>query len=348
MKNKNAPMHSTVATHLHNICYVAGRSGGHMLPALTLARQHKDQYPHAQVLFIATTASLDTKILSHATVIDTSLHLSLGNVPASWLRRAFYLVQMMRAFVVSLYALKKHKITKVISTGGYVSIPVCFAAYCLRIPIHLYELNVKPGKATQLLAKLAHTIYTCFKTALPYFPNKAVHAAYPLRYTQASAHQERVSHKKTLLILGGSQGSAFLNESIAAWLESVQPQWRKLHSIHQTGAPDHAAWQTWYADRAITADVFDFRNDIADVYTQADLVICRAGAGTLFELAFFNKRCIVIPLVTAQTAHQVDNALYMAAEYPHLFTLVHQADIEKDFQVFAQVVASELKRSTIC
>lgn len=351
MKNKNAQIPSMLATQARNICYVAGRSGGHIIPALTHARTHKAQYPQAHVLFIATTSALDKNILNNVSYVDTTLHVDLDTIPTSYLKRAIYLVYCCKAFIQSVYALKKHKIAAVVSTGGYVSLPVCFAAYVLRISIQLYELNVKPGRATLLLARYAKNINVCFKTALPYFSQRGTYVEYPLRYTHIPTDAQRAiyqnkyslaSCKKTILILGGSQGSLFLNKSIASWLESTQSAWSSLQVIHQTGSHDRFDWQDWYASRGITAVVFDFMEDIAGFYACADVIVCRAGAGTLFEIAFFKKRCIIIPLITAQTAHQVDNALYMVAEYPNLFTMLYQDDIEKDSTILAQALASEL------
>lgn len=351
MKNKNVQMPSTLVTKAHNVCYVAGRSGGHILPALTQARRHKGQHPDAHVLFISTATTFDKKIMKNVSCVDTNMHLDLENIPTAYLKLPFYMVYFCKAFLQSMYALHKHDIAAVISTGGYIALPVCLAAYVLRIPIQLYELNVKPGRATLFLASRAQDIYVCFKTALPYFPQRASCREYPLRYTHAptayevAAYQHThglVSHKKTILILGGSQGSLFLNKSMALWLESAASLWPSLQVIHQTGAHDRSDWQHWYACRGITAVVFDFMEDIACFYATADLVVCRAGAGTLFEIAFFKKRCIIIPLMSSQTTHQVDNALYMVAEYPDYFKMFFQADIEKDPTLLVRALESEL------
>lgn len=351
MKNRNASIPSNHGVKAPNICYVAGRSGGHILPALTHARHHKGQYPLSYILFIATTTTLDKKLLDQRSWIDSAVYMNLDNIPKRKLTLPLYLFSMGVAFVRSLYLLKKHDITRVVSTGGYIGIPVCFAAYLLRIPIDVYELNVHPGKATHLLAPLSERVLVCFKSTVGYFPKKAEQTGYPLRYTRLPTEPELDEcanryglsrTKRTLFVLGGSQGSLFLNTSTAAWLEEHKMRWPNIQVIHQTGSADRYNWNVWYQERGIPALVFDFMDDISCLYGLSHLIICRAGAGTLFEIAFFKKRALIIPLVSSATSHQVDNALAMVKEYPDYFSLLYQADSEKDSRLFAVAIEKGL------
>jgi UDP-N-acetylglucosamine--N-acetylmuramyl-(pentapeptide) pyrophosphoryl-undecaprenol N-acetylglucosamine transferase len=103
-----------------------------------------------------------------------------------------------------------------------------------------------------------------------------------------------------------------------------------MQFIHQTGSTDETDWKQLYTSKNITAHVFSYNPELALLYTAADIIICRAGAGTLFEINFFNKKCIIIPLKTATTDHQVHNAIAMSADYPDLFEYILQDDIEKN------------------
>jgi UDP-N-acetylglucosamine--N-acetylmuramyl-(pentapeptide) pyrophosphoryl-undecaprenol N-acetylglucosamine transferase len=167
---------------------------------------------------------------------------------------------------------------------------------------------------------------------------------YPLRFndTSLSASKEKnvfeinaklgegifSVHKKSLVIVGGSQGSAFLNKAIQHALETDPVLSKNVQIIHQAGGLQKERCNAWYQERRIAAYVFDFDAQIERYYQLADLVICRAGAGTLFELVHFNKRALVVPLVASTTAHQKDNAYAIAELYPHFFTVIEQQQLE--------------------
>ena len=332
--------------HRSTICFVAGRSGGHLLPALTLAKQYSEH----NILFFSTDSTLDKKILQDTTYIP----LTLENVPYKkpWLLPKFC-YNLTKALCKSLYYLHKNKPQKIISTGGYIAIPVCMAATLLRIPIKLHELNVIPGKALKFLAPLATTITVCFEQSKKYLPTqKCALGSYPLRFnavhTQLTKQQACKllgldPHKKTLLILGGSQGSLFINTMIKQWIEHSSDLHSTIQVIHQTGAHDTTDWKTYYKSKTISALVFDYYNELATCYAAADVVVCRSGAGTLFETLFFEKLCITIPLETTTTSHQVTNAHAMAAQHQKLFTVIRQEEITNNPGVLYNALVHHLK-----
>jgi UDP-N-acetylglucosamine--N-acetylmuramyl-(pentapeptide) pyrophosphoryl-undecaprenol N-acetylglucosamine transferase len=318
------------------VCFVAGKSGGHIIPALTLAQRIKEHNPESSVLFFSTTSPLDMQLLSHHESVDTHIALSLENIPA-WYRLPFFAYRFLKAYCRSLYYLLKHKPHRVISMGGYISLPVCMAAKTVRIPVELHELNAIPGKATKALTPLANKIVIPFKHASSFFPaQKCSYMPYPHRFTAANKeltqtdalhHIGFADNKKTILILGGSQGSVFINETIKKWLEQNLTLHSAIQVIHQTGAQDTTNWHAFYAQFNIPALIFAYHNSMQYYYTAADLIICRAGAGTLWEIAFFEKQAITIPLETVTTDHQVDNARAIAAQHPHLFKVIMQREV---------------------
>ena len=103
-----------------------------------------------------------------------------------------------------------------------------------------------------------------------------------------------------------------------------------MQIIHQTGSTDTTDWKNFYESAGVTAHIFSYYPHLALMYSAADLIICSAGAGTLFEIKFFNKQCIIIPLSTSTTDHQLYNARAMADEYPELFHTIGQQDVEKN------------------
>lgn len=327
-------------TPLQPICCVAGKSGGHILPCLHFA---KKQFPTSitSLVFISTTAALDKKIVSLFPEITNHLELAMENVPyRKWWKLPLFIFSFAKALVKSFWYLRNHQPKCVISTGGFVALPVCIAAKLLRIPIYLFELNVVPGKAVSILAKIATTVFICFNETQAFFKHPCILTPYPLRFSLAdttlTAQEARTqihfsSTKKTLLILGGSQGSLFLNNLIQRIPIDLLARYQ---IIHQTGLDHINECTDFYNDHAIPAQVFAYRDNLAVYYQAADLIICRAGAGTLFEALFFKKPSIVIPLETQITDHQLENGYAMQNNYPHLFSVLRQADITAHPTVF--------------
>lgn len=322
------------------ICYVAGKSGGHIIPALTHAQNEKRKNKALKVLFFSTNSALDRSLLDAHKDITVYKPLELGNIPRknifAWPK---FMMQLMMVVWQSFSLLKKHKPAKVVSMGGYISVPVCLAARVLGIPIEVYELNVVPGVAVKLVSKWAQVTHLCFAQTKHFLPASAPWklAAYPLRYTdedRCEVWQARKKlgipgeHTKVILVLGGSQGSRFINELMQNYVLKTK-HYADYYIIHQTGAADVESVRAFYVRHGITALVFAYRPDIHLCYAAADIVVARAGAGTLFELLFFHKPSLIIPLETATTDHQKDNALSMQSENPELFVVFLQADVEK-------------------
>ena len=147
--------------------------------------------------------------------------------------------------------------------------------------------------------------------------------------------------RKTIFLLGGSQGSVFLNATLKKWLEKNKFLLKQVQIIHQTGmGPNN--FLNFYKSLGIPAIVFSYDENIKDYYLLSDLIICRAGAGTLFEIEFFKKRSLVVPLKSIQTDHQVDNAAEMHHKHPDLFSVQDQDVIKANFSLFSDKVIKML------
>lgn len=329
-----------MAIHTTSIAFVAGKSGGHIIPALTLASKMKADNADLSILFFTTAHSLDKKIMHNAPYINQHIPLQLEGLSYNPFKLMRFMIRFFQAFLRSYSLLRTHQPERIISMGGYISLPVCLAAKALRIPIHLYELNAVPGKATKLLSYITRTMYICFAEAQKYLPaHKCVITAYPIRF---QAHHKNISSheaitqlklvhgKKTIFISGGSQGSVSINNHIKQWLELNAHLHALIQIIHQTGAQDSTNWAHLYHSYDIPAVVFDYKDDLTVCYAATDVIIARAGAGSLFETLFFNKPTIIIPLETKSTSHQKDNAYAMAKAHPQLFTVITEQQIKKD------------------
>jgi UDP-N-acetylglucosamine--N-acetylmuramyl-(pentapeptide) pyrophosphoryl-undecaprenol N-acetylglucosamine transferase len=319
------------------ICFVAGASGGHIIPALTLAQDILKKNPAATVHFFSTHAALDRTILAHCPEINHKAFF-LDPLPTRWWSWPLWMIQCVKVFLQSVWWFYRHRPERLISMGGLISLPVCYAAKLMRIPFYLYELNAVPGKAVKFLAPYADKIFiTMLQTKNTFSKYTCEYTSYPVRYSEhdkIDAQQARLylglqPNVFTLVIMGGSQGSQFINKIVQQF---VTRHWEKnnfpFQIIHQTGEQDREYIQKWYQQHNIPALVFAYRPDIAWCYNAADCVIARAGAGTLFELQFFNKPSIIIPLETSVNNHQLSNAYAMHEALPTLFSVLRQNEIQ--------------------
>lgn len=330
---------------MKTVAYVAGKSGGHLIPAITHAQNLRQEQSVDRIVFFTSTAPLDAHITQNASGIDQTIQLPSLDVPGKkiW-NYPLFLVKEFLSFWHAGRLLHRARPECVISMGGSISIPVCIAARLLGIPFDLYELNVEPGKAVSFLSPWARNIFICFEETRHYFKQKkCVLTTYPIRYSrQFLPPRIQNSTHKTVFILGGSQGSVFINNLIHQWIEKNQLP-STLSLVHQTGARDRQGWNEWYQHKGITAHVFDFEHDLATYYQSADLIICRAGAGTLAEIIFFQKPCITIPLEIPATSHQLHNAHAYARKYPALVHVMRTREIQQNIAVFFEKMRSFLQ-----
>lgn len=325
------------------ICYVAGRSGGHLIPAMTLAARDRTRYPKAPIIIFTAATPLDLFVMKKYPWVTHHEPLALENHPRGLTYTWFtYLIAFTRATIKAFNLLRQHHPTCVTTTGGYIAIPVCFAARALGIPTYLYNLDVEPGAAIAFLSRFATKVIVCFEETKNLLPAsaKSESGSYPLRFDEHDIINKKDARRmigldtlsdksKVLLVIGGSQGSRFINDlvphAVAPWAST-----ESLFVLHQTGEGEVQRVKDLYAEKKIPAFVFPYHDNMSGLYQAADLVISRAGAGSLFEIAFFKIPAIIIPLETATTAHQIANATAIAARHPHIFTVQLQ-DWNGDF-----------------
>lgn len=341
----------------NTVCLVAGKSAGHILPALTLAQKLKGVKNYQNLIFISNQTALDYTVLSHNPLINKHIAITLMGIPTKklWLIPMF-LLQLIKAFWQSYQTLQKYRPGQIISTGGLIAIPVCLVAKFLKIPVTIYELNFVPGKTTKFLAKFATHIKICFKQTCAFLPNVNCELTnYPTRFStqdyqmtkpQALALAQLKNKNfepgiKTILVLGGSQGSLFISDLMRKFVINNKNLNLKLQIIHQTGQNDQFDWSNFYLAHQMPAIIFSYEPNLMPYYIMSDLIVCRSGAGTLAEIIPLNKPCITIPLQTGYADHQLENALAISQEHKQIKT-IKQTDITSDFNLFYNIANQSL------
>ena len=294
------------------VVIAAGGTGGHMYPAIAYAKAFQQHDPEGHVLFVGTGKAVEQNILSQEgfPVEPIQVEGFVGRSVLSILR-AFWLLP--QSIWQAIRILRSQKTDLVIGTGGYFSPPVVFAAWLLQIPRVLLEPNAMPGVANRVLGPLANRIFLAFESAMPFFSSSKVRViGTPIRQAFVLEHPpappQRVKH---LLIFGGSQGAHAINSAMLEAVERSQIIRESVTLTHQTGADDDERVRREYEKLGVQADVQPFLFDMPKELAKADLVICRAGASTLAELAAYGKVGILIPFPHATHNHQEMNARSM-------------------------------------
>ncbi len=297
-----------------------------MYPAIAYAKAFQRHDPKGHILFVGTGKDVEQNILSQEGFSIEPIRVEgvVGKSALSMFRALWLLPQSIWR---SLEILRAKHTDLVIGTGGYFSPPVVFAAWLLRIPRVLLEPNAMPGLANRMLGPLASRIFLAFESAMSFFPSSKVRVigtpirqAFVLEYPPALP--QRVKH---LLIFGGSQGAQAINTAVLEATERSAIIRESVTMTHQTGAADCERVRQGYERLGMQADVQPFLFDMPKELAKADLVICRAGASTLAELAAYGKVGILIPFPHATHNHQEMNA--MAMEHSGAARMLRQSEL---------------------
>jgi UDP-N-acetylglucosamine--N-acetylmuramyl-(pentapeptide) pyrophosphoryl-undecaprenol N-acetylglucosamine transferase len=289
-----------------------GGTGGHLFPAVALAQRLMQQDPAAKVLFVGTARGIEGRVLPELGLpfefidirgfVNRGLAGKLGMIPC-----------LLRSIRQGLRILRQFKPDIVLGVGGYASAPMLIAAKLKRIPTVIHEQNAWPGLTNRMLGRWARCVCLSFSEA-----ERAFHRATtivtgnPLRQGMESCPPLNEGEPK-LLVFGGSRGARAINDAMLGALPLLN-QWRdRLHIVHQTGSDDLQRIRQGYVRAGWSADgVVPFIDDMVSAYARAHLVVCRAGATTLAELAACGRAAILVPYPHAAGDHQTINALAVA------------------------------------
>lgn len=291
------------------IVIMAGGTGGHVFPALAVAQEMRER--GWQVSWLGTQKGLESRVVP-ANNIDIDWLAVAGMRGKGLLSKLAGGFKLIQACVQARRILKQRKPDVVLGMGGFVAGPGGLMAKWLGIPLVIHEQNRVPGTTNRLLVKLAAS------KVLEAFPDsfaksvQAICTGNPLRkafvgLAEKSAWYPQAGRNLRILVLGGSQGAKVLNDTVPEALAGIA----KLDIKHQTGTAMQAEVAENYQMLGVSAESLAFIDDMAAVYQWADLIICRAGAMTVSEVAACGLPAIFVPLLHAIDDHQSANAKYL-------------------------------------
>jgi UDP-N-acetylglucosamine--N-acetylmuramyl-(pentapeptide) pyrophosphoryl-undecaprenol N-acetylglucosamine transferase len=288
------------------VIIAGGGTGGHIIPALAIAQQLKEQFA-AEVLFIGTARGIETRLVPQAGFPLELIKVgALKNV--SLLTRAKTMFDLPRALWASGRMLSDFDPDVVIGVGGYASGPAMLAAIRRRIPTLAFEPNVVPGFANRLIARWVSAAAVHFDETCEYFPNCRV-TGVPVRQAFFEIPPSPLlSGRPTLLVFGGSQGARAINQAMIESLGGLKHRIPGIHIVHQTGQHDYDHVLAAYQQSGISGEVHKFIDDMPSTFARADLLVCRSGASTVGEITAAGKPAIFIPFPRAADDHQNVNA----------------------------------------
>ena len=292
-----------------SILIMAGGTGGHIYPGLAVADVLRDD--GWQVTWLGAPNSMEADLVpKHGYPVA---RVRFGGLRGKGLLRKLLLpINLLIALWQSAVAIFSYRPDVVLGLGGYITFPGGLMAALLRRPLVIHEQNSIAGLSNKALAKLAQRVLSGFPNVLP----KAQWVGNPVRADIAalvepsSRYQVRVG-ALNVLVVGGSLGAKAINEAVPAAL-TLLPENARPNVVHQTGKAHFSATELAYKKTQVTAEVRPFLEDMASRYAWADLVICRAGALTVAELAAAGVASVLIPFPFAVDDHQTFNAKFLS------------------------------------
>ncbi|MDK2820679.1 MAG: UDP-N-acetylglucosamine--N-acetylmuramyl-(pentapeptide) pyrophosphoryl-undecaprenol [Clostridia bacterium] len=316
------------------IIITGGGTGGHVYPALAIARGLQEVRPDVEIQYIGTSRGLEADVVPRAglnfktvTVKGLERRKFWRNIPA--------LAKLSKGFIEAWFLVRRFNPDIVVGSGGYVCAPVCFAAALQGIPVVLHEQNAVPGITNRLLSNLARLVCLTFEEAANHFSRRAklITTGLPVRPEILNAdretNRERLGLNKNqlfIVVVGGSQGAKSINQAMLPILNEMKTR-NDISVLHVTGRRDYEA----YLDKvqALGIDLAEHGNitikpyvyDMENALAAADLVIGRAGASFLAEILARGLPSILIPYPYAAANHQEFNARAVAKKGAALLVL---------------------------
>ena len=282
-----------------------GGSGGHVIPAIIL-------YEH---LSKKCDVIISTDIRGLKFLDKNDYQIEIVNTPKlnNFLFLPLNLLSIMFMTLKSFFLLKKKKIEKIFSIGGYMSIPLILAAKFLKLNIYLIEPNQVLGRANKFFLNSCKKIF-CYSEKIKNFPklykDKMIIINPLVREKIYNSNISKQTNEKfTLLIVGGSQGANIFDKNLKNSIANISKR-KSIKIIHQTSEKNIVNLSKFYNDNNIENKIFSFDENFINTIQQADLCITRAGASTLAELSVLNIPFIAVPLPTSKDNHQLENALF--------------------------------------
>lgn len=313
---------------------MAGGTGGHVYPAMAVADYLKAQ--GWTIVWLATEGGMENRLIEgkgYQKAIITMQGVR-GKGLLGWMLLP---IKLLKALRQSYQAIRQYQPNVVLGMGGFAAFPGGLMARLLNKPLVIHEQNSVAGLTNKLMSKIATRVLAAFPGAL----NKALVLGNPVRADIATAATPEARFSKhqgalNILVVGGSLGAQALNELIPQALANI-PKVSRPVVIHQAGVKHIVALEANYQKHGVSADCRAFIDNMAEMYAQADFVICRAGAMTIAELSAVGLGSLLVPFPYAVDDHQTSNAAYLAEKNAALLIQQKELTVEKLVQVFVQL-----------
>lgn len=287
---------------------MAGGTGGHIFPGLAVAHALREQ--GWRVHWLGAPGSMEERLVPPQGFPLEKIQFS-GVRGKGLLTLALLPLRLLKAFAQAWAVVRRVRPDVVIGLGGYISFPGGMMATLAGKPLILHEQNSVAGMANKVLAQVASRVFCAFPDALPH----ARWVGNPLRqaFLEQAPPAERFAGRSgplKILVVGGSLGAKALNDTVPQALALIPPEQRP-QVLHQSGASQIDALRASYAAAGVDAELTPFIDDTAQAYAQADLILCRAGASTVTEIAAVGAAAVYVPFPHAVDDHQTTNARFM-------------------------------------
>lgn len=307
------------------VVFTGGGTGGHVFPLVSVIRNLKDQHPSNRKLNLFYVAPKDSIPDFNFTEEGlTTKYILAGKLrryidPVSILLNIIDIIKIPIGIIQSIIHLFIISPDMIFSKGGYGSVPVAIAGWIMRVPVILHESDATPGLANKIVAKFAAEVFVAFQQTEGINPGKKFVIGNPIRKELLSGSPngakkrfDLAGGKPIVLVLGGSQGSQRINDTILAILPQMLDNFEVIHQCGRKNIKqvkdESSALLPEAKEKFYHPFSFFSEKELGDAYLIADLIVSRAGAGTIFEVLANHKPSILIPLPEAAQNHQAENA----------------------------------------
>jgi len=334
-----------------SVVIAGGGTGGHLYPGIAVAREILHRVPDARVSFAGTARGLEARVVP-AEGFELDVIRSAGIKGKSIGARLRGGLLVFPSLLDAWRVISRRRPHVVVGVGGYSSGPVVLLAWLRGARTIVLEQNAAPGLTNRLLARIVHAAAVTYEETLTHFRGRGFVSGNPVRAeffaaAGAVAPATRGSPAHRVLVLGGSQGAHALNLAVTAAAPALLRRVPDLQVLHQTGARDLDAVREAYRSTGAQARAESFLNPVAPEMIAADLVICRAGATTLAELAASGRPAVLVPYPAATDDHQRRNARVLVAA--GAATMVEEPELSGDrlATVVADLLDDGARRATM-
>lgn len=316
------------------IVMTGGGTGGH----LAIIRAVKEELKNEKIIYIGSTSGQDKGWFEQDSDFEKKYFLQTrGVVNQGILGKIKSLWMLSRAVVISYKIIKQENIKVVFCVGGFSAAPASIASILARVPLVIHEQNAVIGSLNRRLMKYAKVFISSYSEDSPI-------KSYPIKKEFFDMARTR-KNVKTILFLGGSQGSLSINDialSLAFWLKEED-----IKIIHQAGEKNIEKVKAKYKEIGIEADVFGFANNMPQIMSQADIAVARSGASTLWELSANNLPTIFVPYPYAAGDHQFYNAKFLVDQDLAFIFRENKVDLEEIKRIIKDIKNLEAKSKSL-